>query len=472
MADAIGTTVKRTLFLLLVAATCAHAEDPPHQLSLAQAESIALRRAPALGAAYFNAQAANQVVRETRSDFYPQISGNIDAVGTGNAIQNAFSGTSHTASREIRIGASGALNNPLILSRESQGLNARQLLFDFGRTSNLTAASQFHALSQAQRAQLARAQVVLRVNQAYLNVLRAQALLRVADQTVAAREYVFADVSALAQAQLKSALDVAVAQANLQQARQLLLQAQNAVGSALAELSAALGYQRTFTFQLTDPPQAPFPNESADALAGLALQIRPEVVALRDEAQAAQKQAVAERDARLPRIDALGAIGRTVIGDPGVTGNYAALGVNVEVPVFTGGLLSAREEEAKLRAAAAQKALEDEQDQVVRNVHAAWLDAFTALRNIDVANQLAASSQQALNLAQAQYRAGQTSVIEFSQAQLALTHAQIGAATAKYDYQITRDILEYQVGKTQYAVPAPKANTTAHTRTRREGEGN
>ena len=195
------------------------------------------------------------------------------------------------------------------------------------------------------------------------------------------------------------------------------------------------------------------------------------MAALRDETQAAQKQAVAERDARLPRIDALGAIGRTTIGDPGVTGNYAALGVNVQVPVFTGGLLSAREEEAKLRAAAAQKALEDEEDQIVRNVHAAWLDAFTALRNIDVANQLAASSQQALNLAQAQYRAGQTSIIEFSQAQLALTQAQIGAATAKYDYQITRDILEYQVGKTQYAVPAPKGNTHAHTNVHRGGEG-
>lgn len=461
--------MKKTFLLLFVAARCACAEEPPHQLSLAQAESLALRRAPALGTAYFNAQAANQVVREVRSRFFPQITGNIDAVGTGNAIQNAFSGTSHPASRNIRIGATGGLNNPTVLSRESNGLNASQLLFDFGRTSNLTAASQFRALSEAQRAQLTRAQVVLRVDQAYLNALRAQALLRVADQAVAARQYVFADVSALAQAQLKSTLDVAVAQANLQQAQQLMLQAQNGVGAAFAELSAALGYKRSLSFQLTDPPQEPLPNESADALAGLALQIRPEVAALRDEVQAAKKQAIAERDARLPRIEALGAIGRTTVGDPGVTGNYVALGIDVAVPVFTGGLLSSREEEAKLRAAGVQKALEDEEDQVVRNVHAAWLDASTALRNIDVANQLAASSQQALNLAQAQYRSGQTSIIEFSQAQLALTQAQIGTATAKYDYQIARAILEYQVGKTQYAVPGPKTN--ARPNAHKWGEG-
>jgi outer membrane protein len=457
--------LKKRLIALLLVPGCAFAQDPPHPLSLAQAESLALRHAPALGAAYFSAQAANQVVREARSRFFPQITGVIDAVGTGNAIQNAFSGASHTASQNIRIGASGSLNNPTILSRQSNGLTASQLIFDFGRTANLTAASQSQALSQAQRAQVTRAQVVLRVDQAYLNALRAQALLRVADQAVAARQYVFADVSALAQAKLKSDLDVAVARGNLQQAQQLLLQAQSAVGAAFAELSAALGYKRSFSFQLTEPPQAPLPNESADALAGLALQIRPEIAALRDETQGAQKQALAERDARLPRIQALGAIGRTTVGDPGVTGNYAALGIDVEVPVFTGGLLSSREEEAKLRAAAAQKALEDEENQVVRNVHAAWLDASTALRNVEVANQLAASSQQALNLAQAQYQTGQTSIIEFSQAQLALTQAQIGAATAKYDYQIARATLEYQVGKTQYAVPAPKANL------RKGGEG-
>ena len=55
---------------------------------------------------------------------------------------------------QIRIGASGALNNSLILSRESQGLNISQLIFDFGRTANLAAAAQFDALSQAQKAQL------------------------------------------------------------------------------------------------------------------------------------------------------------------------------------------------------------------------------------------------------------------------------------------------------------------------------
>jgi outer membrane protein len=429
-------------------------EGPPKKLSLNEAESIALRRAPILASTYFNAQAAKDVVKEVRSQFFPQIQGDIEAVGTANAIRNAFGGTNNVVP-EIRLGASGGLNNSLILSRESQGFNITQMIFDFGRTANLTAAAQLDALSQAQKTQLVRAQVVYRVDRAYLNVLKAEALMNVAQQTVADRQVLYDDINALVQNKLKSDLDLAQASANLEQAKQLLLQTQNAVGEAFAELSAALGYKTEYRFELSEPGLTPFPKEGADMLTGLALRIRPDVIAMREQVLSAQRRTVAERDARLPRIDAIGTIGRTPIGDPGVTGNYAAAGVNVSIPVFTGGLLSARQDEALLRANATQKALDDTETQVVGAVHTAWLDASTALKNISVTEALAASSDQALILAEAQYRAGQTSIIELSQAQLTDTQAEIEAAAAKYDYEILRDALDFQVGTAQYETPKP-----------------
>src|SRR6201988_647146 len=429
-------------------------DGPPKKLTLKQAESIALRDAPILASYYFNAQAAKDVVKEARSQFFPQIQGDIEAVGTANAIRNAFGGTNHTVP-QIRWGATGGLQNSLILSRESQGFNIEQMIFDFGRTANLTAAAQFDALSQAQKAQLVRAQVVYRVDRAYLNVLKAEALLNVAQQTVADRQVLFDDIQALAQNKLKSDLDLSFAEANLEQAKQLLLQTQNAVGEAFAELSAALGYKVEYRFELSEQALTPFPKESADTLTQLALRIRPDVIAMREQVLSAKKRALAERDARFPRIDAIGTIGRTPIGDPGVTGNYAAAGVNVSIPVFTGGLLSARQDEAFLRSDATQKALDDPETEVVSTVHAAWLDASTALKNIDVTEAVAASSDQALILAEAQYRAGQTSIIELSQAQLTDIQAEISAASAKYDYQILRTALDFQVGTIQYEIPKP-----------------
>ena len=79
------------------------------------------------------------------------------------------------------------------------------------------------------------------------------------------------------------------------------------------------------------------------------------------KSSASQREASAAKDARFPRIEVVGSLGRTTVGDPAVYGNYAAAGIDVEVPLFTGGLLSARQKEATSRASAVQKSLEQEE---------------------------------------------------------------------------------------------------------------
>jgi outer membrane protein len=408
----------------------------PKNINLDQAEAIALRQAPLLGRAFFDTQAAQQVTREARSGLFPQVVGDVVAVGT--------SGTN------IRIGASGGLNNPTILNRQSNGINISQLIFDFGRTQNLTAAAKFQALSEGQREELVKAQVLLQVDRSYFNVLKAQALLRVANETASSRQVVYDEIAALAKNKLKSDLDQTYAQANLEQANQLVLQAKNAVEVAYAELSEAMGFHAVQNFSLSDQPPMKFPEGNVGSLVANALENRPEVVALRDQVLGAQREAAVAKDARFPRIEALGSLGRTTVGDPGVYGNYAAAGIDVEVPLFTGGLLSARQKEATSRASAEQKSLEQEENQVIEEVNSSWFDAFTALKNIGVAEELAGSARQALELATAQYRAGETSIIELSQAQLSALQAEISAASAKFDYQIDRVQLDYQTGTLPY----------------------
>ncbi|HSZ78914.1 MAG TPA: TolC family protein [Chthoniobacterales bacterium] len=443
------------LFLVLSLASCCgfakefnrHSKDllsyspgvtAPQRLTLDQAESIAFRQAPFLGRASFETQAAQQVIREARSGLFPQVIGDVSAVGTSR--------------QNIRIGASGGLNNPTILNRQSNGINISQLIFDFGRTLNLTAAAKFQALSEAQQEELTKAQVLLQVDRSYFDVLKALALLRVANETVSSRQVIYDEIAALAKSKLKSALDQTYARANLEQANQLVLQANNAVGVAYSRLSESMGYHTVQKFSLSDPPPLKLPDEKVELLVSKALQIRPEVVALRDQVKGAQREAAAAFDARFPRIEALGSIGRTTVGAPAVYGDYGAAGIDVEVPLFTGGLFSARQKEAALRASAQQKALDQEENQVVEEVNSSWLDAFTAFKNIGVAEQLAASAQQALELASAEFRAGQTSIIELSQAQLNALQAEIAAASAKYDYEIDRVQLDYQSGALPYRV--------------------
>jgi outer membrane protein len=120
--------------------------------------------------------------------------------------------------------------------------------------------------------------------------------------------------------------------------------------------------------------------------------------------------------------------------------------VNVNLPVFNGGLFKARRSEAEFHTRAAAQNVKDLENRVVRDVRVAYLNAKTAYERVGLTAQLLDQAGLALNLSQSRYDLGLSSIIELSQAQLNLTSAQIASASAKYDYQIQWSLLEYQVG--------------------------
>ena len=86
------------------------------------------------------------------------------------------------------------------------------------------------------------------------------------------------------------------------------------------------------------------------------------------------------------------------------------------------------------------------QDRIARDVRTTWLSANSAFQRLSVTAQLLNQATQALNLAQARYQLGLSSIVELTQAQLNLTQAQIEQASAKYDYQVQLQVLKYQNG--------------------------
>ena len=215
--------LNKRLLLILAAPGLLLAAD---RLTLREAQEQALKNHPRLLSATAREEASTFVPKEIRSRYYPTVSGSV--TGAGAPGDNS------------RILA-GALNNPLILSRAAFGATVSQLVTDFGRTSHLAKSADFSAKAQGQVTEATRAQVVLQVTRAFFEALRTQAILKVAQQTVDARQIVANQVETLARNKLKSDLDVSFAKVNLDEAKLLLSSAQNDATSAMAELSAALG---------------------------------------------------------------------------------------------------------------------------------------------------------------------------------------------------------------------------------------
>ena len=411
------------------------AATPALRLTVQDAEALALKNNPQISVSRLLALASGQVTREQRAAFFPTLNASLTGVDS-----NAGS----------RI-AAGSLNNPVVYQRAAGGLTLSQMITDFGRTSNLVAAAALRAKAADMNAMATADQIKLTVDQAFYNALQNHAEQRVAEQTVSARQVVSDQVTTLFQNKLRSELDVSFADANLAQAKLLLLDAQNNYQAALSQLSQVLGFPTQQRFELVDTDTALNPPPDAvDQLVDQAYSNRPEIAAQNYEFRAAQHYQKAERDLLLPSIEGLGVVGKspfapTVNGVQPFSSWYGAAGVNVNIPLFNGFLYPALSKEAAIRAQASQEQLRDLRDRIANDVRTSWLNAITAFNRINVSQQFVKQTNLAFDLSQARYNLGLSSIVELSQAQLQQTEAQIQYAAAQYQYRIAQSVLRFEI---------------------------
>jgi outer membrane protein len=404
--------------------------QPRMQLTLAEAQRLAIQNNPSFTAARYIAAAAYQVAPQYKAAYEPNLYGSFTTVGADNGSRLA----------------AGALNNPVVYNRVGSGLSVAQMLTDFGRTSNLIAMAKLQASAQDQVTETTRADILLNTSRAYFSVLRSQAVLKVAVQTVAARQTVSDQVTALFESKLKSSLDVSFANVNLADAKLLLVQAQSDEKAAEADLATAMGLPNESGFVLSEEPMPAAMPDRVDDLVREAMQNRPELKNLRLQQSAAQRFTRAEHDLYYPTVGVIGTTGVAPAAVEAIPSRYGAIGMNVTIPIFNGGLFKARQAAAEMKAKAANENVNDLQNRVTRDVRVAWLNATTAYDRVGLTQQLLQQAALALDLAQTRYDYGLGNIVELSTAQLNLTSAQIAVASAHYDYQTQRILVDYQTG--------------------------
>ena len=403
------------------------------RLTRTDAEQMAIRNNPRISVGRLLALAQHQVVRETRSAELPQATGEVTAVEAEEATR--LSAGSLTASR--------------LFEHAGVGANFTQLITDFGKTTNLVASSKLQEKAQNATAQATEQDVVLAADKAFYEALQAQALLQVAKQNVAARQTTDSQVGQLTKNKLKSDLDLSFADVNYSQAKLLLLDAQNNMESSMAALDAVLGLDHEESFNLMDDSgSAPAPPANVDQLVKAGLAQRPDLQALSLDQQAAVKISHAQRDQLLPTISAEGTAGSVPIRPDQyyVSNWWGAIGVNVSIPIFNGFLYSSQAKEASLRARADSEDERDLRDRIVRDIHTSWLAANDAYQKVAVTQALLEQANKALQLAQARYQIGLSSIVELSEAQYQQTDAAIGNTNAQYQYKLALATLNFQMG--------------------------
>ena len=400
-------------------------------LTLDQAEAFAVQHEPSVLAAELRARAVQKGIAERAAARLPLVNFN----ATGALVADPGTAT-----------AAGALTTSSLSDRFAYGGTLVQLVTDFGRTGALIASERAASQAAADRTTLTRAQIRLDVRDAYYGVLGAESVLHAAQDAQANRQLIAKQVTALAQSQLRSTLDVNFAGVLESQAELAVVQAQTMVRQQRARLGTTMGLPAPVTAQLgAQALPAALPGVPGSLLQQAAQQ-RSDLNAARADQQSAARFATAERRLSYPTLNALGAAGQIPYHDHTLQGNYAAAGFNLNIPVFNGGLFRAEREQADLNAAARAHDVQQDSLEVSEQVRDAWYTAQEAFQSIAVTQRLVDQSREALRLARAQYDAGLGSIVELNEAQLNETSAEIQAASASYTYLSRRAALDYAVG--------------------------
>jgi outer membrane protein len=409
--------------------------EEPQSLTVKEAREIALSNHPKISEAELLALASKQSVVEARSGFLPNVMFNATAV---DALES-----------NTRL-AAGGLNNPSVYDREADGLTVSQLLTDFGRTAHLVNSSRSYSRAQEENTEATREEILLQVDVAFFTALRAQSILAVAQQTLETRQLMLDQVTALATNKLRSDLDLSFAKVAYEEGNLLVAKAQNDLEEAFAELTTVLGDREKRVYRLVEESTPVKPPVDTSGLVDLALSNRPDLARLRLEHEASVQYARAQKDLRYPVISAIGSGGLIPVRDTShFEDRYAAVGVNLSLPLFDGGLDAAKHSEAELQSEAAGEKLRDAENTAIHDVRAAGLNVNYAWERMDLTEKLFENASHAYDLADARYKLGSSSIVEFSQAQLSKTEAEIAHTSAKYEYEIQRAMLNFEIGVAQ-----------------------
>ncbi len=267
---------------------------------------------------------------------------------------------------------------------------------------------------------------------AYYDVLRKQALLAVAQQTLAENQRAFSDVQKRSAAGDAAQLDVLQAQVPVASAQAALDGAENDLAVADETLNSLLGRPLDDPLLLADIPASAFalPYTLAQA-EQFALSRSPDLRAAEATVRADQAAVSAARLYREPAfsLQAIDIRSKDVTSFQSEDTVQAA----VTLPLSDGGLGSAQVQEAQAALAGASAQAEAVRRTVLAGVSATYLTAQSRRRQIESARTARDIAQITYDKTTLGYRNGLFPLLQVLTARAALTQAQIAYTQAVYD---------------------------------------
>ena len=411
-----------TTSALLLGAASLHAEDLLATYRLAQQSDPTLRAAEA------GNQAAQQGRAQSRAALLPQVN------ASANVTQNSHDITG--------VGTT---------DYESTGYSVSlvQSLYHHDYYKQLQVADAGIAKANAQY-EAARQGLILRVAEAYFNLLAAQDNLASAEASKRAIDQQLRQTQQRFEVGLTAITDVHEAQAGYDATVAAEIAARNGLDIAREALREITGQEplALSTLQEEMPLLTPEPADIGQWVER-AREQNLSLVAAEAAARAAVEELRRREAGHYPTLDLVANHSYSDTTDLPVTGNEStntSIGVQLSVPIYSGGLTTAQSREARALLSQAQEALEAQRRATEREVRSAYLGITAGIGQVNARKQALSSAQTALEATQTGFEVGTRTAVDVLNAQQVRYSAQSNYARARYDYLLATLKLKQAAG--------------------------
>ena len=389
-------------------------------LTLQQAEGMALENHPGIRAASERVKVQEAVLKRAKAGYYP-------TAGLRGSYENKPVTENPNADKNL-FNTSGQVSWLVSdFGRREGGIRREQETLEARRFSERTSVEG----------------VVFGVRRAFFDYLRAQALVRVEQDTVKDREALVRQAQGFFDVGTRPKIDVARAEASLFAAKAGLIGAQNGVRIAWARLKGAMGVTRFPERPVASDVNVRAPTLSLDEAVKGAFESRTEIKEFQSRLKAQQEAIEVVKRGRMPRLRFDGQYGRRWHNDQDILSSVLTL----EVPLFAGFTLKP-EIERTVREYAVIKAQQEEQQQrIALEVEESYLNLAEAGERIKANEAQKKSAKENLELANGRYQVGVGSIIEITEAQVVNTRAQTDHIRSVYDHKLAEARLARAMGR-------------------------
>ena len=397
--------------------------------------ALAEKNDPQLAAAQASLEAARMNTPIARSQLLPQVN------ASGGLNWQDVEGE-----RSLSGGGSASLDDSYWSRRLGLGLvqpiyrRDRLKQLEQAKTTVEQAESQYTAIEQ---------NLIFRVASAYFQVLSAQDTLEFAQAELKAIARQLDQAKQRFEVGLIAITGVHEAQARFDQSRADVISAENDVGTAwetLREIIGQMGPNELATLEAEIPLRVPEPA-GMDAWSALALDNNPSVQAAREAAEIARQEIEIQRSGHYPTLDFVANydMNRSE-SDTGSDTDVLAAGVQLAVPIYTGGGVTASTQQARFNFEAAQKELESQLRATDKAVRDAYRQAELSISRVQALQSTTVSAESALEATEAGFEVGTRTLVDVLNRQSELFSARRDYANARYLYVLNYLALKQAAG--------------------------